>query len=92
MNTDLDQVLARLADIDEHPGLATIDASVFNGIRANRTSVGTGLGATALAAVGAIALGTASAGPLSTPAAAAPLDPFGIANPLAPSTLLLADR
>lgn len=92
MNTDLDTALARLSHIDEHPGLASIEDAVFAGIGANRTSFGTGVGATALAAMGAIALGAVSAGPLSAPAAAAPLDPFGIANPLAPSTLLLADR
>ena len=40
----------------------------------------------------AVILGTLTAGPAAAPAAAAPVDPFGVASPLAPSTLLLADR
>lgn len=91
MDFDLDAALRRVAD-DEHPGLGSIDAAVFHRVRANRTSARTGVGAVALAAVGAIVLGTMTAGPAASPANAAPIDPFGVAGPLAPSTLLLADR
>lgn len=91
MDFDLDAALRRVAD-DEHPGLSTIDAAVFNRVRANRTSARTGIGAVAFAAVGAIMLGTMTAGSAASPASAAPIDPFGVASPLAPSTLLLADR
>ncbi|MBN2971259.1 hypothetical protein LQ953_00760 [Sphingomonas sp. IC-56] len=91
MDLDLDAALRRVAD-DEHPGLRSIEAAVFNRVRANRTSARTGIGAVAFAAVGAIMLGTMTAGSAASPASAAPIDPFGVASPLAPSTLLLADR
>ena len=91
MGFDLDAALRRVAD-DEHPRLGSIDATVLNRVRANRTSARTGIGAVAFAAVGAIVLGTMTAGPAASPASAAPIDPFGVAGPLAPSTLLLAER
>ena len=82
MDLDLDAALRRVAD-DEHPGLRSIDAAVFQRVQANRTSARTGLGAVAFAAVGAIVLGTMTAGPAVSPASAAPIDPFGVASPLA---------
>lgn len=91
MDFDLDAALRRVAD-DEHPGLGSIDTTVFSRVRANRTSARTGLGAVAFAAVGAIVLGALTAGPTASPASAAPIDPFGVPGPLAPSTLLLAER
>lgn len=91
MDFDVDAALRRVADAD-HPGLNTIDAVVFERVRANRTTARAGIGAASVAAVGAVILGTLTAGPAAAPAAAAPVDPFGVASPLAPSTLLLADR
>ncbi|WP_141395772.1 hypothetical protein [Sphingomonas spermidinifaciens] len=91
MDLDFDTALRRVADQD-HPGLDSIDATVFERVRVNRTSARTGIGAVALAAVGAIVLGTMTAGPTASPASAAPIDPFGVAGSFAPSTLLLADR
>lgn len=91
MDFDFDAALRRVTDND-HPGLGAIDAAVFNRVRANRTSTRTGISAAALAAVGAIVLGTMTAGSAASPASAAPIDAFGAAGALAPSTLLLADR
>ncbi|RYE03453.1 MAG: hypothetical protein EOP61_04555 [Sphingomonadales bacterium] len=60
--------------------------------RNNRASARAGIGAVRLAAIGAVILGTVAGGPTAPPAATATLDPFGVTSPLAPSTLLLADR
>lgn len=90
MQTDIDTALRRLSAI-HHPGLEGIEDAVMAGVRARRQTR-TGVRMAGLAGIGAIALGTAAAGPGAQPASAAPLEPFGIAAPLAPSTLLAADR
>lgn len=91
MTFDVDTALRRIADA-EHPRLGGIDDAVFSRVRNNRASARAGIGAASLAAFGAVILGTMAAGPTATPAVAPPLDPFGVTSPLAPSTLLLADR
>jgi hypothetical protein len=88
---DIDELMKRIGTGPVNPRLDGIEDAVFARIRANRAARSTGLGLAALAAVGAVILGAAGAGPAS-PAAAAPLGPIGIAGPLAPSTLLLAER
>ncbi|MBN8809142.1 MAG: hypothetical protein J0I47_13035 [Sphingomonas sp.] len=90
MNTDIDTALRRLSATD-HPGLGGIEGAVMTGVRAGRETR-TGMRMAAIAGIGAIALGTVAAGPGAQPASAAPLAPFGVAAPLAPSTLLTADR
>jgi hypothetical protein len=90
MKTDIDAALRRLSTAD-HPGLAGIEDAVMAGVRARRETRA-GVRMAAVAAIGAVALGTAAAGPGAQPASAAPLAPFGTAAPLAPSTLLAADR
>jgi len=92
MTIDLDADLRRLTAGD-HPGLLEIDQSVMARIRERRRSdAAFGTPFIAIAALGAIALG-ATAGAFSpAPAKAAALSPLGPSMPLAPSTLLAADR
>lgn len=90
MQTDIDSALRRLSASD-HPDLDGIENAVMAGIRAQRQTR-TGVRMAAVAGIGAIALGMVAAGPGTPPASAAPLEPFGVAAPLAPSTLLAADR
>jgi hypothetical protein len=90
MQTDIDTALRRLAAID-HPGLDGIEDGVMAGVRAQRQTR-TGIRMAAVAGIGAVALGTVAAGPGAQPASATPFEPFGVAAPLAPSTLLAADR
>ncbi len=90
MQTDIDTALRRLSASD-HPGLDGIEDAVMAGIHAQRQTR-TSVRMAAVAGIGAIALGTIAAGPGTQPASAAPLAPFGVAAPLAPSTLLAADR
>lgn len=90
MQTDIDAALCQLSATD-HPDLERIEAAVMAGVRARRDNRN-GMRMVAVAGIGAVALGTLSAGMGSQPASAAPLAPFGAAAPLAPSTLLLADR
>jgi hypothetical protein len=87
MNSDLDAALRHLATSMDHPGLDTIADAVMERIH-TRPTHRSGLGVTAVAAVGAIALGTLAAGPAPAGAETASLAPFSVANPLAPSTLL----
>jgi hypothetical protein len=92
MTTDLDADLRRLTAID-HPGLLGLEESVMARIHERRRSDATfGAPFIAVAALGAIALGTTAGSVSRAPAAAAPLSPFGPSTPLAPSTLLAADR
>ena len=90
MHTDIDTALRRLTATD-HPGLEGIEGAVMAGVRAGRDTRA-GIGMAAVAAIGAVAFGTMAAGPGAKPASAAPLAPFGVTAPLAPSTLLAADR
>ena len=92
MTTDLDAELRRLT-AGEHPSLLGIEVSVLARIRERRRSEAA-LGAPfiAIAALGAVALGTMAGTFSPAPAAAASLSPFGPSTPLAPSTLLAADR
>jgi|GEM_PF-1531589 len=90
MQTDIDATLRRLSAAD-HPGLEGIEDAVMAGVRSRRETR-TGIRMAAFAGVGAVALGAMAAGPGTQPASAAPLAPFGLSAPLAPSTLLAADR
>lgn len=92
MTIDLDADLRRLTAGD-HPGLLDIEAAVMARIYERRRS-DAALGAPfiAIAALGAIALGTTAGAFSSAPAEAAALSPLGPSMPLAPSTLLAADR
>lgn len=90
MKTDIDAALRCLAAAD-HPRLEGLEDLVMAGVRSRReTRVGVRMAA--VAGLGAVALGTVAAGPVTQPASAAPLAPFGAAAPLAPSTLLASDR
>jgi hypothetical protein len=92
MQTDLDAALRRLSTAADHPGLLTIEDAVLARINAGgQDDTRSGFRLAAIAAVGAIALGAVSAGPIPAPASAAATSPFGPSSPLAPSTLLLAD-
>lgn len=90
METEIDAALRRLAATD-HPGLDGMEDAVLAGLRARREAR-TGIRMAAIAGIGAVALGAVAAGPGTSPAAAAPLAPFGGAASLAPSTLLLTER
>jgi hypothetical protein len=91
MTQDLDAALQRLSAIPAHPGLASIDGVVMERLhmRAAATAVH-GIGIGAIAAIGALMLGIAAGGPVQ--AAPGTLSPFGPSSPLAPSTLLAANR
>jgi hypothetical protein len=92
MPTDIDSALRRLASAD-HPGLSAIDDIVMTRIYERRRSEAIfGAPLMALAALGAITLGVTAGALSAPPATAASLSPFGPSNPLAPSTLLAADR
>lgn len=92
MTIDLDADLRRLAAAD-HPGLLEIDQSVMARIRDRRRSDAEfGAPFIAIAALGAIALGTTAGAFSSAPAKPTTLSPLGPSMPLAPSTLLAADR
>jgi len=88
MPPDLDSRLRDLSTYD-HPDLEKLETMVLARIHRNRETRG-GIGMVAAAAIGAVALGSVAAGPSAHPAH--PLAPFGIAAPLAPSTLLTVDR
>jgi hypothetical protein len=92
MAQDLDAALQRLSIAPTHPGLASIEDAVLARLheRATTTPV-PGIGIGALAAVGALLLGIATAGP-EVAASQGTLSPFGPSSPLAPSTLLTASR
>ena len=92
MDFDLDTALARLSAEEDHPGLNGIEVAVLDRVRARAADDGTGLRAAAIAALGAVMLGAMAAGPVSTPAEAAPVMPFGPSRSLTPSALLLAGR
>ncbi|MCJ8157233.1 hypothetical protein [Sphingomonas sp. LaA6.9] len=87
--TDIDAMLARLAQSPVHPELSTIDTAVFSELaaRANApaTPGATGLG---MAAAFALIIGVAGSAMPGAPARAAPISPFGAPSELAPSTLL----
>lgn len=92
MSIDLDQRLRRLADTPDPDGLLAIEDEVLARIRtggAGHRETGIRLGA--VAALGALMLGYASAMPAETSSPAS-LSPFAPDAPLAPSTLLAADR
>ncbi|QNA86651.1 hypothetical protein G4G27_23730 [Sphingomonas sp. So64.6b] len=86
---DIDAMLARLRDAPAHPGLAMIDAAVFDELAA-RAAPPPPLGARAfsVAAVMALAVGIAGAALPGAPANVTPISPFGAPSALAPSTLL----
>lgn len=88
MPPDLDSRLRDLSAHD-HPQLGRLETSVLARINRNRETRG-GIGMVAATAIGAVALGSIAAGPSAHPVR--PLAPFGIGAPLAPSTLLTADR
>lgn len=87
--TDIDAMLARLRESPVHPGLATMDAAIFDELTA-RASVPATLGAGGLSMVAAIALmiGVVGSALPGTPVKAASISPFGAPPALAPSTLL----
>ncbi len=90
MTTDIDAGLHRLASAN-HPGLIALEDAVMARVRERRRSeMAFGTPLVALAALGAIALGTTAGAVSAAPAAS--LSPFGPSSPLAPSTLLAADR
>jgi hypothetical protein len=90
---NIDEALGRLAAAPVHGGLERLDEAVFARIHAlnerDRRAPGRIVVA---AAVGAVAMGIAGAGIPAGTASAAGLSPFGVAAPLAPSTLLLGDQ
>lgn len=93
MNSDLDTALHRMAAHADHPGLDGIEDTVLARIHAHvapRAGVGPRLAA--IAAIGAVALGTFSSRPTPATASTPSLSPFGASSPLAPSTLLLASQ
>ena len=92
MAMDIDAALRRLS-ADDHPGLLGIGEGVIRRIHDRRQSEAAfGPRFLAVAAIVAMAFGT-GAGSLPTQQdAASTLSPFGASNPLAPSTLLLADQ
>lgn len=87
--TDIDAMLARLRESPVHPGLAAIEAAVFDELAARANAPAT-LGATGLsmAAVIALVIGVAGSTLPGTPVKAASISPFGAQSALAPSTLL----
>ncbi len=92
MKTDLDADLRCLA-LGDHPALSIIEEKVMARIHERRSAEAAfGAPLVAIAALGAITLGMTAGALLTTPAAVAPLSPFGPSNPLAPSTLLASDR
>lgn len=93
MSPDLETALSRLAAHADHPGLDGIENSVLARVHAKAAPrAGVGPGLAAMAAIGAIALGTVAARPAPATASTPSLSPFGASSPLAPSTLLLAGR
>ncbi|QNQ09675.1 hypothetical protein [Sphingomonas alpina] len=86
---EIEAMLARLRDAPVHPGLAMIDAAVFDELAA-RAAAPPPLSARAfgVAAVMALAIGIAGAALPGRSARAAPISPFGAPSALAPSTLL----
>lgn len=90
MKTEIDAALRGLSATD-HPGLEGLEESVMADVRARRETR-SGMRMAAVAGVGAVTLGTLAAGPVAQPASAAPLAPFGVTAPLAPSTLLASDQ
>ncbi|MGH6617841.1 hypothetical protein [Sphingomonas sp.] len=85
---DIDAILARLRDAPVHPGLATIDAAVFDELAARAAAPPLSARAFGVAAVMALAIGIAGAALPGTSARAAPISPLGAPSALAPSTLL----
>lgn len=93
MDKDLDGALARLALEPPPPALLSIEEEVLARIRSRGPrSARAGLGMSAITAVAAVAFGFAAAAPAEPTSAAPTLSPFGPDTPLAPSTLLAADR
>ena len=86
MDMDLDSALRRLAEQPLHPRLDELESDVMRLIAAERRAGGgVTLRSGMLAAVGAVALGVASGGSLSSAASAqvSTLTPFGPSTPLA---------
>jgi len=93
MTTDLDTLLDRLRTAPLHPGLAGLEEAVLSRIAARpQISVATQVRLGMAAAFGAVLLGVVSTGFPPPAAASVTLSPFGPANPLAPSTLLVGPR
>lgn len=95
MSMELDEALGRLAVAPLHPGLMAIDDTVFARIRENAAYAGQArdrLRLGAVAALGALGLGIATGSPVAASPSPDALSPFGPSQPLAPSTLLAADR
>jgi hypothetical protein len=93
MTEDLDAALRRLSAAPAHPGLESIEHAVLAQLRDRAVTTpfqGAGIGA--FAAVAALLLGIASGWPVQASAAPNTLSPFGPSSPLAPSTLLTANR
>lgn len=89
MDRNIDTVLSRLAAASPHPGLDGLEDRVMQSI-ANQPPRGPTIGATVAAAAFALTLGVVSnALPLTPARAAPPAVLVGVANPLAPSSLLL---
>ena len=93
MKTDLDALLGQLKDEPPHPGLANLEDAVFRRLAAQTQITGPlQISAGMVAAIGAILLGFVSNGLAPSAEASVSLSPFGPANPLAPSTLLMTER
>lgn len=91
MDMDLDGALRGLAEQPLHPRLDELEGDVMRLIAAQRRAGGgVTLRSGMVAAVGAVALGVASGGSLTSAATAQvpTLIPFGPSTPLAPSSLL----
>jgi hypothetical protein len=83
---DIDEALTKLARAPLPAVLDGLEARVLAQIATPRAApISFGVGAVAVAA---LAIGMVGAGVPATPSTAAPLSPFGISSPLAPSTLL----
>lgn len=92
MTRDIDDALARFAASATHPGLDGLEDRVLLAISAPPIRT-IGAGATLTAGAFALIFGAFSNLVPAADAQAAPVvSPFGISNPLAPSTLLTEQR
>ncbi|WP_231472137.1 hypothetical protein [Novosphingobium sp. CECT 9465] len=93
MTNDLDVLLRRLREEPLPSGLDRLDQMVFERLALIQQFPPEALRRASLfAIVGAALLGMASSAFLPSEAASSPLTSFALANPLAPSTLLLGAR
>lgn len=87
---DIDEALTRLARAPVPAALDGLEARVLARIATPRAAqTGLGIGAITIAA---LAIGIIGAGFPGSPSTAAPISPFAVNSPFAPSTLLVGTR